>query len=222
MSPPIGVTEAAMRRQPVSGATVLEDFEWGGAESVGDRYTAVNGSLSPFSVVSDSTIEGSYLLEFDNSTTNSTIIPSNGTSYASVAQGDPVFGCDLMAVSDGANAPRPAIGFGLSDTGDGYVFRVDPDNGNQFAIWTLSGGSLSTKDATGSYNPSRDVRYFPAIDWQTDDTIAIDVYEYGSGSYSQVDTVSLTDDTYTSGTIGFHTNSQDAKFDCFRKNPSFI
>jgi hypothetical protein len=105
--------------------------------------------------------------------------------------------------------------FGVqSETGlsslSGYEVRTNPSGGD-FQLVRRDDGSSTTLDTGGS--SSSNTWYRSVIEWETDGTINVNVYDT---SGNQVASLSATDHTYTSGGIGYGVYNGDSWIDSVR------
>ncbi|SEH61024.1 hypothetical protein SAMN05192561_11264 [Halopenitus malekzadehii] len=174
-------------------------------------------------IVQDSgvAIDGSYYLESATGGTNTYVVPADGAEYYKPKQGDPVFGSHVF--TDASSSGRPGVLFGMSDDGqDGYGIFIDTDHNNQWGIRTYSGRTRESPLAVGNNAPSANTWYFPAVDWGSDGSISITMYEYDGGAYTEFDSLSVSDNTRTGGKIGFFANNETCRWDGYDIDPNYL
>lgn len=192
--------------------SVVDNFEdspdgpYATGEDLSDYYS---GHLSVMSRISSGTIlEGSVSLEIDAGTDGShhiiTSIPGDGLpNYPQ--QGDTFEA--VMYGLDSYDGDRMGVLFGVQDNHDGtdnwdgldaYFAFVRPAD-NQIDIERIADGSATVLSSTSTTVPHEETLR-TVVDWGTDDSIDVTVYDSND---SEVGSTSTTDDTFTSGGIGW-------------------
>lgn len=182
-------------RTEQGGNQTIDSFEDGDIS----EYT---GDTSSFDVVSTDSTDGSQSLE---TTAGSTVevLSTSGLNYYPEA-GD-TFQFDIKHTVQGTGITRTM--FAVQDTDNYYSIDLN-DNENSIELKKNSGGSISTI-ASDSYTPSADEWHTFRVDWGSDGSFTVTLYD---STGSEVSSFSGTDTTYTSGGIGaLHFNGADSE-----------
>jgi hypothetical protein len=170
-----------------SPTLTIDDFEDGDKS----EYNFDRGSSSA-SIVSSPTYSQSYALEYSD--TNIEAISTSGIN-AYPSAGD-TFSFWVRA-SGGANNLN--VTWGVQDHANRYYAKLYPSDGS-FYLFTYKDGSGSSQDGDSGLSLSQDTWYEIEIDWATDGTQTATLYDSDESQLSQI---SMTDSTWTSGSVGY-------------------
>jgi hypothetical protein len=186
--------------------TIVDDFEDGDISEYG-------GDTGPFSVQGSVVKNGSRALEFTNNTNENIMTDTDNFSHPS--QGD-TFSAYLRTTS-GSEGARGML-FGVqSETSrsnlSAYMVQL-VYNGAFRIVKYYNGNKTIMKKTTPGW--SSDTWQKVVVDWGTDGTITATVYE----NDNQKEQISTTDNTFSSGGIGWYGNrgnsSQSNYYDYYR------
>ena len=164
-----------------------DDFEDGDLSEYGfDR-----GS-SGASVVSSPTHSGTYALEYAG--TNAEAISTSGLD-AYPSAGD-TFSFWVRASGGGDNINAT---WGVQGHDDRYYAKLKPDSGGLY-LFTYKNGSGDQHDYATGLSLSQDAWYEIEVEWQTDGTQIVTLYDGGGSQLAQL---SMTDTDWTSGGVGY-------------------
>lgn len=178
------------------GASIDEDF------SSGD-FSAYSGSTGAWSIDSTFADSGS------NSATVSADFNKIYRDDITYGQGDTITFHTATSAVGTTNTHSGWFVFGLQNSGDHYEVRLLWDTG-EVQLYSRSGGSQSfiSSSNIGLDTENPDEWYEVQIDWGTDDSITVEVFDSNGNS---VGTHSDTDTTYTTaGGFGFNADVDDA------------
>lgn len=179
---------------------VLDDFEWGGSETLSDHYTNVDG----FTVQSSTVIEGSYTLEgtgtYERMGHSSVTLSdrSSGTTYvgrvrAGASDAHP---CVLFYVQDAANA-----------IDDAYWFFIEPDSTTGGRVSLYENGSRTDGwDVSCDVSVGVDYDLRCSTNGKGDMTFAVHETN-GDERGTELGSVTISDSTHSGGTFGFYNES---------------
>ena len=170
-----------------SSGAVVDDFEDGDLS----EYSFDRGSTGA-SIVSSPTHGGSYALEYAGSYTEA--ISTSGLG-AYPAAGD-TFDC-WVRTSGGANNLN--FTWGVQDHQNRYYVKLYPADGKMF-LFTYKSGTATSQGGNTGLSLSQDAWYRLEVQWATDGTQTVTLYDTGGTQLSQL---SMTDSTWTSGGVGY-------------------
>lgn len=187
----------------LDSGTTLDSHEDGDIAEYG-------GDTGDFSTTNDFATDGSVGLNFTNATSGHSVIIDSGIT---AQQGDLIKSDWQLANTNGlAGIVIGAQSEAGSGSYNGYVIGYDKVN-NRLFIDEVSSGSIANlklKSATLSAGTT----YTFEVDWQTDGTIAVDVLDSSGTVVAQI---SATDNSYTSGGLGYRSGKDIVYYDDFRK-----
>jgi hypothetical protein len=178
-------------------------------DSVEDGEISEYNADSPFAASTARAFEGSYAIQEDHPEAASMqyAVSTSGLNYYPVA-GDTIEYRNYLE-SDSAGNPEARFIFGAQDSNlppnDAYIVALDTNDGH-IEIIKRSGGGSSTLNSTGA-SPPTDEWLRVTIDWQTDGTITVSVYDSAD---SLVGSVQASDQSFASGGVGYGLNYWNA------------
>jgi hypothetical protein len=194
-----------------SGSDTFAFFDGFEDQDIGEY----SGDTSLFDVTTSFNWSGSYGLNAASGQEGQKTSTGIYRTGSLVTQGQTVRVQQYVDTSSSGNDDEPCVLFGVQGAGSNYGVCLDqyPDlNGNKVALVKdvtandNSGTTLATTSAT--YETGW---YEVIIDWKSDNTIDVTVYDESSNSVFA--TLSATDSTYTSGGVGFSFWAQHGGWD---------
>lgn len=171
----------------VSGRTnrIIENFE--------DRdLSEYDGEVSKFEIQSEITFRGNAGLK---GAANIGEIRSTSGLLNYPSQGD-LFDCRVLLTNVGSGAT--VVMFGVQDESNHYRINLDKNNGELRFVRNTPGSSrLLAKDTVNYFT---NIWYRVKVDWRTNGTIAVTLFD---NEDQWVGGVTVTDDTFEEGGIGF-------------------
>ena len=193
---------------------IVDSSDVGGEDNLIDSFE--DGDISEYTfdptrenlatVVSSPTRSGSHALELGG--TNTELISTPELPRYPTA-GDTI----SYWVRGTNNADDTNFSYGVQDHENRYFVRVDLANSDLYLFRYQNGGATQLASNTTGYTLSQDVWYEVEIQWGTDGTHTVTLFD---SSGSQLVQVTGSDATWTSGGIGFDaylSGSQAAYFD---------
>ena len=178
----------SVRATQESPCNTVDDFE----DSDLSEYEFDRGS-SGASIVTSPTYSGAYALEISG--TNTEMISMDGLEHYPAA-GD-VFSTWLRGTN---GADQINITYGVQNHTNRYLVRVDFAN-DELAIWRHEDGtSYVLAKETSGFTLGEDTWYEVQIEWKTDGTHVLTLFDKSGSQMSQM---SATDSTWTAGGIGY-------------------
>jgi hypothetical protein len=180
---------------------VIDNFEDGGLSEYEHDPTR-DGEAT---IVSSPTYNGSAALEIEGE--NAELISTSGLDAYPEA-GD-TFSFWVRSSGGGDNLN---VTWGVQDHENRYLAKVKAETGS-FYLFTTKGGDSTQHDYESGLSIAQDTWYEVEIDWATDGTQTVILYD---SSGSQLSQISMTDTTWTSGGVGYDaypSSGESAYFD---------
>jgi len=153
-----------------------EEFSDGPYESGDSLTTFYSGATSTFDRLNNSTQQGDYLYEAPVTADPEIIVSTSGDGLPDYPeQGGDIFSA-VLEDTDGNGGP--GLVFGAADSDNNYAAAIRGDI-NKAQITKLSGGGLSVLSDT-SVTINANQPYDVEVDWNNDDTITVNVYEFNT------------------------------------------